>query len=391
MKKIKTMKTKINRRDFVKTGSVSAIGLPFAGFSSIETETTDNKMEQKVKFTRDGIDLNPSEYSALLSKIASEKGISVGSYSNGGVVEELENKFAELLGKERAVFMPTGTLANHIAVQKLAGNNKRIVVQAESHIYNDSGDCAQILSNLNLIPLAEGKTTFSLEQVKTAMQKTKNGKVKTGVGVIQIESPVRRTDNQMFDFAEMKKISEYARQNNMKMHLDGARLFNAVAHSGISVKKYSSLFDTVYVSMYKNFNAASGAILAGSKAFCEDLYHTRRMFGGGMPQVWPFAAIALHYADSFLPDYAKAMKNFNEFEKLLTKQKHFKIERIPNGSNVFKLFVETDNIEAFRENLEKENIILPKPATENMFKLKINTTLNNMAAKDLVNSFKESI
>jgi threonine aldolase len=384
-------KNKINRRDFVKIGSVSALGIPFAGFSSTEIEKSDNSMEQKVKFTRDGIDLNPAEYAELLSKIALEKGITVDSYSNGGVVEELEQKFADLLGKESAVFMPTGTLANHIAVRKLAGNNKRIIVQAESHIYNDSGDCTQNLSSLNLFPLADGKTTFTLDEVKKVVERTKNGKVKTAVGVISVESPVRRTDNAMFDYKEMKKISEYARQNNIKMHLDGARLFNAVAHSGISVKEYTSLFDTVYVSMYKNFNAASGAILAGSKAFCKDLYHTRRMFGGGMPQVWPFAAVALNYADSFLPEYDKAMSQFIDFEKLLIKQNQFKIEKIPNGTNVFKLFVETSDINLFRKKLAEKNIILPKPATQTMFKLKINTTLNNMPVKELVNKFKSCL
>jgi threonine aldolase len=384
-------KNKINRRDFVKIGSVSALGIPFAGFSSTEIEKSDNSMEQKVKFTRDGIDLNPAEYAELLSKIALEKGITVDSYSNGGVVEELEQKFADLLGKESAVFMPTGTLANHIAVRKLAGNNKRIIVQAESHIYNDSGDCTQNLSSLNLFPLADGKTTFTLDEVKKVVERTKNGKVKTAVGVISVESPVRRTDNAMFDYKEMKKISEYARQNNIKMHLDGARLFNAVAHSGISVKEYTSLFDTVYVSMYKNFNAASGAILSGSKAFCKDLYHTRRMFGGGMPQVWPFAAVALNYADSFLPEYDKAMSQFIDFEKLLIKQNQFKIEKIPNGTNVFKLFVETSDINLFRKKLAEKNIILPKPATQTMFKLKINTTLNNMPVKELVNKFKSCL
>jgi len=263
--------------------------------------------------------------------------------------------------------------------------------QAESHIYNDSGDCAQNLSSLNLIPLAEGKTTFTLDELKAAVQRAKNGRVKTEVGAIMIESPVRRTDNAMFDYNEMKKISEFARQNNMKMHLDGARLFNAVAHSGISVKEYSELFDTVYISMYKNFNAASGAILAGSKEFCKDLYHTRRMFGGGMPQVWPFALVALHYADSFLPEYKKAINQFNRFVKLISREKHFTIEKITNGTNVFKLYVKTENVDLFREKLAKEKIILPKPVSANLFKLKINTTLNRMPIELIMRKFKQSI
>ncbi|RLD65346.1 MAG: hypothetical protein DRI95_08945 [Bacteroidetes bacterium] len=383
--------SELNRRNFVKLSGATALGIPFLSFSDREPELFLNKTQQKVKFTRDGIDFSPEEYAALLSKLLTKNKLVVDSYSRGGVVEDLEKKFADILGKESAVFMPTGTLANHIAIRKLADNRKKVIVQAESHIYNDSGDCAQNLSGLNLIPLAEGKTTFTLAEVKNAINRTDNGRVKTDIGAIMIESPVRRTDNEMFDYDEMKKISVLAIQNNIKMHLDGARLFNAVAHSKISAKEYAKLFDTVYISMYKNFNAASGAILAGTKEFCKDLYHIRRMFGGGMPQVWPFALVALNYADSFLPEYKKAMRQFDNFSRIISKEKQFKIEKVTNGTNVFKLYVDTPDIESFKNKLAKENIILSNPSSESVFKLKINTTLNNMPVELLVSKFKQSV
>ena len=83
------------------------------------------------------------------------------------------------------------------------------------------------------------------------------------------------------------------------LHLDGARLFLESAYAARPVKEYAALFDTVYISMYKYFNAASGALLAGPKTLLAGLYHTRRMFGGGLHEVWPFAAVALHYLDGF--------------------------------------------------------------------------------------------
>ena len=76
------------------------------------------------------------------------------SYSLGGVVEQLEEAFARALQKERAIFMPTGTLANHMAVRALAAGSSRVLVQEDSHFYQDEGDCAQTLSNLTLMPLA---------------------------------------------------------------------------------------------------------------------------------------------------------------------------------------------------------------------------------------------
>ena len=80
-------------------------------------------------------------------------------------MEELEEHFASVLGKERAVFMPTGTLANHLAVRTLARGTGRAIVQAESHLFNDSGDCVQTLSGINLIPLASGRGSFTLDDV----------------------------------------------------------------------------------------------------------------------------------------------------------------------------------------------------------------------------------
>lgn len=381
-----------NRRSFLKTYSLALASIPlFSAFSFKSNNHTVYSDSKKINFKRDGLDFDPGEYSELLIKLTKNKENITDNYSRFGVVEELEKKFANLLGKESAVFMPTGTMANHIAVKILAGNNKKVIVQSVSHLYNDSGDCAQKLSGLNLIPLAGNKTTFTLEQVKNAVNRAKNGRVKAGVGAIMIESPVRRKDNEMFDFTEMQKISEFAKTEGIKMHLDGARLFNAVAHSNIPVKDFTSLFDTVYISMYKNFNAASGAILAGKHELLKDLFHTRRMFGGGMPQVWPFAVVASHYTESFLPDYKKALSNFEILKEELEKSKKFKIEKIKNGTNVFILNVLSGNAQELKQNLHSQNIILPEPVNNTSFKLKTNTSLLRIEPYKLAGIFIKAV
>ena len=119
--------------------------------------------DEPVKLYGDGLSLTPAEYVELLQKILDERGIEADFYSRGGVVEELETKMAAALGKERAIYFPTGTLANHVAVRVLAGERTRVLVSHESHLYNDSGDCAQQLSQLNLVPLASDTATFTLE------------------------------------------------------------------------------------------------------------------------------------------------------------------------------------------------------------------------------------
>src|SRR5262249_44496566 len=177
------------------------------------------------------------------------------SYSIGGVVDELEERCARVLGKERAVFMPTGTLANHLAVRALAGGSSRVVVQEESHLYQDEGDCAQTLSNLTLMPLAPGRATFTADEVQPVVDQTKGGRVVSRVSVVSIETPVRRRTGETFDATELAKVVALAQREGIRLHLDGARMFLQSAYTGQSVADMARPFDTVYVSLYKYFNA----------------------------------------------------------------------------------------------------------------------------------------
>ena len=142
--------------------------------------------------------------------------------------------------------------------------------------------------------------------------------------------------------------------------------------------------------MYKNFNAPSGAILAGSREFIKDLYHTRRMFGGGMPQVWPFAVIALQYADSFLENYKLAIKNADQFFGLMKQNSNLKFENIPNGTNVFNFYLQGTDPKKFRSELLINNIVLPAPS-ENKFSMKLNVTINRKSPEWIAQKFEEAL
>ncbi len=273
----------------------------------------------------DGLSLSSTEYVEKLQEIVEQRGIAEDDYSLGGVVEELEEKMAGVLGKERAIYFPTGTLANHVAVRRLARERDRVVVPYDSHLYNDSGDCAQQLSQLNLVPLVSETATFTLEQVTSLVERTRSGRVTTGVGALVIESPVRRKLGELFDYGEMKRICAFARDNDIRTHLDGARLYMASAYTGISPREYASHFDTVYVSLWKYFNAGSGAILAGPNEVIDGLYHTRRMFGGGLPAAWPYAAVALHYLEGFETNFARAVETSGKFFSLMKQYRSFEI------------------------------------------------------------------
>ena len=342
-----------------------------------------------VDFTGDGIPLDASAYADLLARLAAG-GIAMDEYSRGGAVEALEFQFAALLGKEAAVFMPSGTLANHLAVRQLAASRRRVVVQEVSHLYNDSGDCAQQLSALNLVPLAAGKGTFSWEDAARAVERGESGRVPTPVGAISIESPVRRLHGESFDFSHMQRISAEARQRGIGLHLDGARLFVSCAYSGRLPSEDAALFDTVYVSLWKCFNAAGGAILAGPRAALADLYQVRRMFGGALWGAWPYAAVARHYAEGYLERLKDAVRVSEDLLRLLARDERFGVERVANGTSLFRLTPSTGDLPAYRDRLRRSGVAVPPPDSGG-FWLKVNETLRGVSPEALSDAFRSAL
>ena len=187
-----------------------------------------------VVFRGDGEPKTPEGLVARLSEIVSSRGIEADNYSNGGVVGELEERFAAILGKEAAVFMPSGTLANHLALRMLCGGKPRAIVQEQSHLYHDTGDCVQQLSGINMVPLAPGRPYFTLDEVRDAVEESVGGRVLTPVGALMIESPVRRQHGQIMPLDEMRKVAAFCSEQGIPTHLDGARLFMMSAATGVS-------------------------------------------------------------------------------------------------------------------------------------------------------------
>jgi threonine aldolase len=390
--------TAVSRRAFLHSAAAVPVGFSLGTAAAVHpwqgTATTAPDvaaLQRVVKLWGDGQSPTPPEYAHVLSRIVAEREIAADYYSMGGVVTQLESRMAEVLGKERAVFLPTGTLANHLAVRIQAGDRTRVLVQEESHLYCDSGDCAEVLSHLNLVPLASAAGTFTLEQVERAVRQAEGGRVRTGIGVISIESPIRRRLGARFDDGEMRRICAYAREHGIATHLDGARLFMASAYTGIAPAEYASHFDTVYVSLWKYFNAPAGAILAGPRALLDGLFHARRMFGGALPEAWPLAAMALHFVDGFAERFRAGVTRGEQLKAALATVPGLRVEGIPNGSNLFRLLVDRGDPARWRTQLATRGIELPEPSPAfRGFVLVVNETLARKPVAEVARAFEEA-
>lgn len=376
----------MDRRHFLaSTGLAAASSLVMPGSAAVTAAAAPGDASRDVNFRSEGLGLTPAEYAAQLQVVAAAGPLVPDNYSLGGAIEALEQQFATLLGKPAAMFLPTGTLANLVAVRTLAGGgDRRVLVQAESHLYNDSGDGAQSLAGLNLVPLAEGETGFTLEEVQRWVQRTNGGRVRNPVGVISIESPVRRRDHAAVDLAEIARISRWAREQGIPMHLDGARLFNLPHHTGQSLPQISALFDTVYVSLWKHFNGASGAILAGERDFIEGLYHVRRMFGGALPQAWPQVALVPGYAATYLDDYAAAWGVAEQVIARLEADGRYRARKLADGTSRFFLAPSGGARDAIALRARAQGVQLPlAPPDAAEFTLQVNPTLLRRPAAEI--------
>ena len=347
-----------------------------------------------VIFRGDGEPKTPLTMLQRLAEFDQKFTLKEDTYSLGGNVKQLEKKCAEMLEKEAAVFMPTGTLANHLAIRKLCGVKPRAIVQEQSHLYNDSGDCVTRLSNINLMPLAKGCPYFTLETLKAAVEQAESGRVINPVGAVMIESPVRRQWGKIMPFDEMKAVTDYCRDKQIGSHLDGARLYMMSGATGILPADYAALFDTVYVSLYKYFGAPFGAILAGTAEFTDGLYHDRRMFGGGLASANFAAALALQGIDGFEERFNRAMTRAKVLFDKINALEGINVERFEHGSNMFPLKLESDvDSTRFVKTLEEHSVSVSPPDGDHAGRimLTVNSTILRQDIQDLLCTFERAI
>ncbi|MGQ0734746.1 MAG: threonine aldolase family protein [Acidobacteriota bacterium] len=382
----------LTRRGFVQTVG-TATGFGWMATSAVKAQHSDapEVADLTVHLSGDGVGLSPRGYTSLLNTLCHRADVRQDNYLLGGEVERFEQHCATLLGKESAVFMPSGTLANQLALRALAGSKRRVIVPEMSHVYNDTGDACQTLSGLTLMPLAPGAATFTRADVENVLARTAGGRVAAEVGAILVESPIRRLSGQMFDWDEAQRIASFARSRGIGTHLDGARLFIASAYTGISPAQYAAPFDTVYVSLWKCFNSGIGAILAGPRRALDGMFHVRRMFGGNLATGWQAALVARHYLDGYVDRLTRAVRESETFYAAVSRLPRVKVERIPQGTNIARLTLTGVDTGAVARRLAARGIRLGGASPAGVVAVAVNETWNRSSGAELARAVEASL
>ena len=211
---------------------------------------------------------------------------------------ELQEKIAELTGHEAAMFMPSGTMTNQVAVRLHCRPGDEFICESGCHIYNyEQGAFAQLSQTIPRI--VDGhENILEVEQLDGLIRPNDEHAVQTRL--VCLENTHNRGGGRILPYEGVEKICAWAHENGLKTHLDGARLFNAVIASGISAQKWCQHFDTVSVCFSKGLGAPVGSALVGSKDIVGTLRRHRKLFGGGMRQSGIISAGAIYALDNNL-------------------------------------------------------------------------------------------
>lgn len=397
---MKTAKDENNRRNFLKKCGLSTASLllPVSGINAIPLlggqSKISNPAKTPVNFIYDGLAFSPQEYLEKLNEIAKKKPIQPDFYGDGGATKLIEEKFAKITGKEKAIYLPTGTMANQLAIKLLNENNTKVIVPENSHIYRDEADAAQSVHNKRLIPVGKGKSYFDITDLKNTIDYTNNNEVfKSGLGSIVIENPVRRADGTFVPLDVIKDISKYCKENNYKMHLDGARIHIASAFNNISLSEYASYFDTVYISLYKYLNAAGGAILCGDAKIIKQIPHQIKILGGTVFQNWTNTSMALHYLEGINERWDEVVMKSKKIITALNKLNGISITSLKNGTNIFDLTLSNEiSLKKLALFLfDEHNIWIGRANDKGIVKLTMNESILSRDYNDILDAWKKGI
>ncbi len=231
-------------------------------------------------------------------------------FGDDPTVHRLEARVAEILGKEAALFVPSGTQANQLAVRVHTQAGDEILVEAEAHLYYYEAGAPAALSGVLCRCLPGQRGIFTVAEVEAALRPADVHFPPTRL--VCVENTHNRGGGKVWPLACLREVSACARRHGLALHLDGARLWNASAASGVPEREYAAEFDTVSVCFSKALGAPVGSALAGPRELIERARRFRKMFGGGMRQAGLLAAGALfaleHHRARLVEDHARARR-----------------------------------------------------------------------------------
>jgi threonine aldolase len=233
-------------------------------------------------------------------------------------VNKLQQKVAELLGKEAALYVPSGTMGNQVCIKVHTQPGDEVIAEKGCHMFNYETAGMAFLSNVQVNTIEGKRGVFTVEDVKRVIRPKAYYMPRTRL--ICMENTHNRAGGTIIPIEVIEEMSALARNEGIRFHLDGARLWNACAETGITPKEYASYVDSISVCLSKGLGAPVGSVIAGPAEFIAEARRYRKIFGGGMRQAGVLAAAGIYALENNVSrlkeDHVKAKSLANELSTI---------------------------------------------------------------------------
>jgi threonine aldolase len=307
-------------------------------------------------------------------------------------VNELQDEVAGLFGKQAGLFVPSGVMGNQLAIKSLTDPGDEVIVEAESHIFHYEAAAPSILSNVQLHTLVSENGVISLEKLETAIRPDDYHMPKSRL--LCLENTHNRYGGAVYPFEHLNDISKRAHLYGLKVHLDGARIWNASVATGISLAEYGTLFDTISVCFSKGLGAPIGSMVLGEREVIARARRYRKIFGGGMRQVGIIAAAALYAVRYNIERMAEDHQKAQIFREILMEIEG--LDFFPRGMATNMCIIDISKRASFSvgkmlDNLKRKGVLLTPIGTGKVRAVThLNVTMDEvqMAAEIVRNVFR---
>lgn len=277
-------------------------------------------------------------------------------YGEDPSVNRLQNVVADLLGKEAALFVPSGVMANQIGIKLHTTPGDEVLLNRRSHIYNYESGAPGLLSGVQLAPIDSPDVLLTAEQVEAAIRPAMDVFPRTRL--ICVENTLNKGGGRVYSLDRLQTIAAVAHEHDLALHLDGARLWNASAASGTPEHAYAALADTVWVALSKGLGAPVGSVLAGPADLMDEARRYRKLFGGGMRQAGVLAAAGLYAIEHHRATLARDHEKAQRLATGIAKRSAFSIDPATVATNIVLFDTVEDPAAAVIEQLREEDVLL---------------------------------
>ena len=258
-------------------------------------------------------------------------------FSDDPTANELEQLVANMMGKEAGVFCPSGTFSNELALYTHCNQGDEVILDQEAHIVVHESGASPVISGVQLFTLESNQNRWDLDKLERTIKKRNLSQ--TGTKLISLENPF---NGRVLPLDYLEKVSNIAKKHNVKVHLDGARIFNAATALNVDVKEIAKYGDTVSVCLSKALGAPVGTILVGSKEFIQEARMKRKQMGGGMRQIGILAACGKIAVNKMSKRLYIDHENAKYMEKLFDEIPNIKIDKTQRDINMIFFDIDDD-------------------------------------------------